>query len=107
MEQNQQWRRLSGERIQIPITEEVTNMLQREIAEGNEIRACIGTDSQVHGKQTAFATVIVFLRKGKGGFMYIRTAKTAMRMTIRQRMLLEVTQSVSVAYELCNIFSRF
>jgi len=71
MEQ-QQWRKLSGERITIPIADEVTNVLKREREAGHEMKVCIGTDSQVKGNETEFATVIVFIRKGKGGFIRLR-----------------------------------
>ena len=108
MEQiEQQWRKLSGERIKIPIADEVSKVLMREREAGHEMKVCIGTDSQVKGKETEFATVIVFIRKGKGGFMYIHNEITKQRMTIKQRMLMEVGKSIEVAYALCNIFSRF
>ena len=106
-QEQQQWRKLSGERIKIPIADEVTNVLKREREAGHEMKVCIGTDSQVKGKETEFATVIVFIRKGKGGFMYIHNESTKQRMTIKQRMLMEVGKSIEVAYELCNIFSRY
>ena len=106
MEQ-QQWRKLNGERIKIPMADEVTNVLKREREAGHEMKVCIGTDSQVKGKETEFATVIVFIRKGKGGFMYIHNESTKQQMSIKQRMLMEVGKSIDVAYALCNIFSRF
>lgn len=108
MEQEQkQWRKLSGERIKIPIAEEVRNVLVREREMGHELKVCVGTDSQVKGKVTEFATVIVFIRKGKGGFMYINNEITKQKMSIKQRMLMEVGKSIEVAYALCNIFSRY
>jgi uncharacterized protein len=106
-QEQQQWRKLSGERIRIPIAEEVNNVLMREKEMGHELKVCIGTDSQVKSKVTEFATVIVFIRKGKGGFMYIHNEITKQRMNIKQRMLMEVGKSVEVAYALCNIFSRY
>jgi uncharacterized protein len=107
MEQKQNWRKLNGEQIKIPIAEEVGNVLINERKAEHEIKVCIGTDSQVKGKETEFATVIVFIRKGKGGFMYIHNEITRQRMSIKQRMLMEVHKSIEVAYELCNIFSRY
>jgi uncharacterized protein len=106
-QEQQQWRKLSGERIKIPIADEVTNVLIREREAGHELKVCIGTDSQVKGKETEFATVIVFIRKGKGGFMYILNELTKQKMSIKQRMLMEVGKSVEVAYALCNIFSKY
>jgi uncharacterized protein len=107
MEQQQQWRKLSGQRIAGPIKDEVTAVIAKERAMGHDLKVCIGTDSQVKGKETEFATVIVFIRKGKGGFMYIHNETTAQKMSIRERMLLEVAKSIEVAFALCNIFSRY
>ena len=106
-QEQQQWRKLSGERIKIPIADEVSKVLMREKEMGHEMKVCIGTDSQVKSKVTEFATVIVFIRKGKGGFMYIHNEITKQRMSIKQRMLMEVGKSIEVAYALCNIFSRY
>jgi len=107
MEQEQQWRKLNGEWIRIGIADEVTNALMREHEIGNELKVCIGTDSQAKGRITEFATVIVFIRKGKGGFMYIHNETTKQKMSIKERMLTEVAKSIEIAYALCNIFSRY
>lgn len=103
----QQWRKFNGEVIHHPIGLEVRNVLMREKENGNEIKACIGTDSQVKGSITQFATVIVFIRKGKGGFMYIHNETTRQKMSIKQRMLAEVAMSIDVAYSLCNLFTFY
>lgn len=105
--EQRQWRTLSGRWVQQSISQEVMQVLAKETAIGNQLKVCIGTDSQVKGKETEFATVIVFVRKGKGGFMYIHNETTRQRMSIKERMLLEVAKSIDVAYELCNIFSRY
>lgn len=107
MEQEQKWRKLNGERIRISIADEVTNVLMREKEMGHDLKVCIGTDSQGKRKVTEFATVIVFIRKGKGGFMYIHNETTKQKMSIKERMLTEVAKSIDVAYALCNIFSRY
>ncbi|WCL81429.1 ribonuclease H-like YkuK family protein [Saprospira sp. CCB-QB6] len=99
------WRKLNGSRILLPIKEAVDKTLAKELAEGHDIKVCIGTDSQVRGKQISFATVIVFLRKGKGGFMYIKPELQTGQMSIRERMITEVAKSVAVAYELTDIFA--
>lgn len=101
------WRKLSGEIIRQPIEKEIEETLARELAAGHELKVCIGTDSQVKSRETEFATVIVFIRKGKGGFMYIHNESTRQRMTIRERMLSEVAKSIDVAYALCRLFSRY
>jgi predicted RNase H-related nuclease YkuK (DUF458 family) len=51
--------------------------------------------------------VIVFIRKGKGGFMYIHNESTNRKMSVRERMLAEVTKSIEVAYELCGLFTTY
>jgi uncharacterized protein len=107
MEQEQQWRKLNGERIKIPIAEKVNRVLMQEREAGHDLKVCIGTDSQVKGRITEFATVIVFIRKGKGGYMYINNETTKQKMSIKERMLMEVAKSIDIAYELCNIFSRY
>ena len=107
MEQQRQWRKLNGERINIPIEEEVMHVLMREREAGNEIKVCIGTDSQVKSRETEFATVIVFIRKGKGGFMYIHNETTKRKMAIKERMLEEVARSIDTAFKLCNLCIAF
>ena len=101
------WRRFNGETIHIPIKNAVEEAIKREHDKGVHLKVCIGTDSQVKGDETEFATVIVFIRKGKGGFMYIRNEVTLQKMGIKERMLVKVAKSIDVAYALCNIFSRF
>jgi predicted RNase H-related nuclease YkuK (DUF458 family) len=82
-------------------------VIVREKEAGHYLKVCVGTDSQVKGKETEFATVIVFIRKGKGGFMYIRNETTTQKMSVKQRMLLEVATSIEVAYALCRLFTLY
>lgn len=97
------WRRLDGTKIEDPIKEVVANTIKQETAKGHRIKVCIGTDSQKRGEWTGFATVIVFLREKKGGFMFIRSSRTNQQMGLKERMILEVSKSVEVAYSLCDI----
>ena len=101
------WRKLNGDRITIPIEDEVRKVLIREKEMGHELKVCIGTDSQVKGKETEFATVIVFIRKGRGGFMYICNETTDRKMSVKERMLLEVSKSIDTAYGLCRLFTLY
>lgn len=103
----QQWRKLSGEKIMQPIEDEVRSVILKEKQMGHELKVCIGTDSQVKHGIVEFATVIVFIRKGKGGFMYIRNEVSKQKMSIKQRMLLEVSKSIETAFELCRIFTLY
>ncbi len=101
------WRRLNGERIEQPLVEAVERAIVREQAAGHRLKVCIGTDSQVRASGIEFATVIVFLREKKGGFMFIRNERTDRTMGIRERMITEVGKSVEVAYALCDLLDRY
>ena len=101
------WRRFNGETIHIPIKDAVEEAIKREHDRGVHLQVCIGTDSQVKGDETEFATVIVFLREHNGGFMFIHNEKTKQRYNIKERMLVEVAKSIEVAYELCNLFIQY
>jgi predicted RNase H-related nuclease YkuK (DUF458 family) len=105
--QQQQWQYFNGTPIKQPIEEAVRQALLKEKAAGNTIKVCIGTDSQVKSRETAFATVIVFVRQGKGAFMYICNQGTKRKMPVKERMLKEVACSIDVAYRLCQLFIAF
>ena len=101
------WRKFNGDPIELPITDAVESAIKRETEKGYRLKVCIGTDSQVKGQETEFATVIVFLREGQGGFMFIHNEKTLQSFTIKERMLTEVARSIEIAYELCHLFTRY
>lgn len=105
--EHQKWRKLDGSYIMKPIEDEIRSVILKEKESGHQLKVCIGTDSQVKGKETEFATVIVFIRKGKGGFMYIHNEMSKMKMSIKQRMLAEVAKSIEVAFALCKIFTIY
>ncbi|MCY7410994.1 MAG: ribonuclease H-like YkuK family protein [Chitinophagales bacterium] len=102
-----EWRKFNGERIQSSIHDAVEDVLKQQLAEGNKIKVCIGTDSQVTGNLTEFATVIVFLKEKRGGFMFIHNEKTSQKMSIKERMLSEASKSVEIAYHLCDLFDQY
>jgi len=99
------WRKFNGDPIQLPIKSAVETAILRETQAGFKLKVCIGTDSQVKGAETEFATVIVFLREGHGGFMFIHNEKTRHVYSIKERMLVEVAKSIEIAYELCDLFT--
>ena len=101
------WRKFNGDPIQLPIKTAVEEAISKEINEGCQLKVCIGTDSQVKGKETEFATAIVFLREGRGGFMYIHNESTLLKYSIKERMLVEVAKSIEIAYELCDLFNHY
>ncbi len=101
------WRKFNGDPLDLPIKQAVENTIKRESNKGYHLKVCIGTDSQVKGSDTEFATVIVFLREGHGGFMFIHNEKTKQRFSIKERMLVEVAKSIEIAYELCPLFTSY
>lgn len=101
------WKKFSGENLSAPVLDEVEKTIEREYAAGNKLKVCIGTDSQVKGAVTDFATVIVFLREHKGGFMFINQERTSRKMSIKERMLCEVQKSIEIAYSLCDLLDLY
>ena len=101
------WRKFNGDLIDAPIKNAVESAIQKETQSGYRLKVCIGTDSQVKGADTEFATVIVFLREGRGGFMFIHNDKTKVVYSIKERMLVEVAKSIEIAYELCDLFTKY
>ena len=99
------WRKLSGERLTNPLSEEVEAAILRE--RENRLKVCIGSDSQVRGEITDFATAIVFIREGKGGFIFMNHYKSNIKYSLKERMIKEVSDSIEVAYELCPLLDKF
>lgn len=101
------WRRLNGQRIDKSIKDAVRQTIIDETARGNKLKVCIGSDSLDRSGTVEFATVIVFLREKKGGFMFINNEKVRKRMSLKERMILEVAKSVEVAYSLCDLLDQY
>jgi predicted RNase H-related nuclease YkuK (DUF458 family) len=101
------WRKLNGETLQLPIKDAVSDAIKKETDLGHKLKVCIGTDSQVKGAETEFATVIVFLREKRGGFMYIQQDKSYQKFSLKERMMVEVSKSIETAYELCELLNNY
>ena len=101
------WRRLDGQRIELPIKDAVEKTIIREKELGHKLKVCIGSDSQVRGGSVEYATVIVFLREKKGGFMFIQNSRENRKMSLRERMIFEVSKSIEVAYALCDLLDKY
>ena len=102
-----EWRRLNGQRIEAPLLDAVEQTIEQQYAEGYKLKVCVGTDSQAVGDEVHFATVIVFLREKRGGFMFISNDKSDRKMSLRERMIMEVGRSVEVAYTLCPLLDLY
>ena len=103
----QKWRNMSGKVFEGSIIKLVKDAIVREQKAGHRLKICVGSDSQAYQDHIAYATVVVVLREGKGGFMFIRNLKGNTKIGIKERMLKEVTMSVEVAYALCNMLETF
>jgi len=101
------WRTLNGDRIETSLKTAIEQTIRREHAAGNKLKICIGSDSLDRAGVVEFATVIVFLREKKGGFMYISNDKLHQRMSIKERMIAEVARSVEIAYSLCDLLDKY
>lgn len=101
------WRTFSGNQITKNIEIAVEEAILREQNAGHNLKVCIGTDSQVRGKKIDFATVIVFLREGRGGFMFVSRQTFRQKMSLKERMLFEVSKSIEIAYKLCNLLDEY
>jgi len=101
------WQKYNGEYLRIPIQEAVESAIVKENQLGNKLKVYIGTDSQVKRRTVEMATVIVFLREHKGGFMFIQKDRITRRMSIKERMLLEVQKSIETAYHLCPLLDKY
>ncbi len=101
------WRTFNGDKIDLPIKKKVEATIIKETKLGHKLKVCIGTDSQVKGSTTEFATVIVFLREKRGGFMYISNYKSEKKMSLKERMIHEVGKSVEIAYHICDLLDKY
>jgi predicted RNase H-related nuclease YkuK (DUF458 family) len=101
------WRRLNGDKIEGDIIKQVEKTIVEEHQKGFRLKVCIGTDSQVKSEVIEFATVIVFLREKRGGFMFINNSSMKGSMSIRERMIHEVSKSVEIAYNLCSLLDQY
>ncbi len=104
---NMKWRKLNGEQLSQPLKESVEQTIIRETEKGFKLKVCIGTDSQVKSGETEFATVIVFLREKQGGFMFISNDKYIYKLSVKERMLMEVQKSIEVAYDICSLLDKY
>lgn len=102
-----EWQKYNGEYLRLPIMDAVEAAILREKQLGNKLKVFIGTDSQVKRGTVEFATVIVFLRDHKGGFMFIHKDRKNHDMSIKERMLLEVQKSIDTAYHLCPLLDQY
>ena len=105
--QQEIWQNMKGKFFQKPIEILVEEAIIREQNLGYQLKVCIGSDSHVYGNEIQYATAIVFVRKGKGAFTFIRKQKEFQKISIKERMLNEVNKSVEIAYRIFEILEKY
>ncbi|MEN1785227.1 MAG: ribonuclease H-like YkuK family protein [Bacteroidota bacterium] len=101
------WRNLKGTVYDTPIVQLVEEAIVREQKAGHRLKICVGSDSQGYGSHISYATVVVVVREGKGGFMFIKNEKGKPHIGTKERMLKEVALSVETAYSICQVLERY
>lgn len=101
------WGRYQRGKIKTPINDYLIELFEKEIADGNELKVCIGTDSQRHGGNTKYTTVVLVLVKGKGG-MIIHTSETRKNLhSINEKMIAEIGITIEIAQEICWVMDLY
>ena len=126
------WKRVNSGAIKEPILEYLEKLFDYEIEKGRRLKVAVGTDSQKSGKGYKFATVILIMTEeslgfekdgteimsGKGAMIVAATWWEEMKASTRlkrhreievlnQRMLLEVSKSIEVAYEIAPLLDLY
>lgn len=102
-----EWFRFNRQKLTSPIDVVIDSSILRELNQGHKLKICIGCDSQVKGNIIDFATVVLILREKKGGFMFYKINRKMGKMSIKERMINEVSIAVNTAYELCPILDKY
>jgi predicted RNase H-related nuclease YkuK (DUF458 family) len=126
------WKRINVGPVKEPIIEYLEKLFDEELAKGNRLRVAVGTDSQKSGKGYKFATVILVMAekslgfekdgteifKGNGGMVIGATFWEEMKASttakkhreievLNRRMILEVSKSIEVAYEIAPLLDLY
>jgi predicted RNase H-related nuclease YkuK (DUF458 family) len=100
------WKTYSGKIIEEPIEKAVEQVIEHFKTEKQKIKICIGTDSSVKTSHIDMVTVIVFYVIGNGGFMYVKKQKLQTKMSMRERMMAEVSASIETAYQIHPVIEK-
>ena len=105
--QQEIWQNMYGKTFPQPLEILVEQAIIRELEMGHDLKVCIGSDSHVYGDCVHYATAVVFVRKRKGAFTFIRKQKEFQKISIKERMLNEVNKSVEIAYRIYEILDQY
>lgn len=101
------WKTSTGKLLDTGLATVLETSIEEELTKGNQVKLCIGTDSQVKNGTVYYATVVVVLRVKKGGFMFVQKSTGRSNIALKHRMIEEVGKSVAVAYELSPILKKW
>ncbi|MCS6980972.1 MAG: ribonuclease H-like YkuK family protein [Flavobacteriales bacterium] len=101
------WRNFHGHEVGRSIEEVLRSDFHRLREQGYDIRLCVGTDSHVHGDWIQFATVLVVIVKGNGGFMYVKKHRVRGSMSLRERIMTEIAYSIEAAGEIQGFVEQY
>lgn len=106
--------------IEEPIIDYLERIIDEQIEKGINLVVSVGTDSQKHGRQYKFATVILITMTedlgggvivGRGGKIihttYTHVFKQMNKELVNERMVFEVGKSVEVAYEIAPLLDLY
>lgn len=92
------WRTFYGEPLEVPLARQVRSDVEWLVGRGRQVKVLVGSDSSTFNGVTRFATAVVIWNVGRGGHMYVGTEKVERPMNTFDRLMEEVTRSVSVAF---------
>lgn len=126
------WKRVNNGPINEPIIDYLEKLFDKEIELGRRLKVAVGTDSQKSGHGYKFATVILIMTEeslgldkdgseivvGRGAMVIGSTFWEEMRAStkskrhreievLNQRMLLEVSKSIAVAYDIAPLLELY
>ena len=105
--ENKKWRTYAGEYLDGLMPDVLEPFIIAELDKGEELKLCIGTDSQARNKLTDFATVVVMLRKQRGGRMFIHKFSQKKIYSLNERLITEVAYSLEVASKLGKLIDKY
>jgi predicted RNase H-related nuclease YkuK (DUF458 family) len=108
-----EWYRLNKGKIKEPLIEYLEKLFDEALENGSKYRVAVGTDSQQYGKTWKFATVILLIMESGDGsashgakVIYSKYSNQDI-MTINERMVREVAESIGVATEIVDLVDLY
>jgi predicted RNase H-related nuclease YkuK (DUF458 family) len=113
------WER-AGKKINVPLLDYLDNLIKEEFDLNHQLSVSVGTDSQRSGRGYKFATVILItVREDIGGGVTVGRGGKIISATyhmnvfnknkegVNERMLMEVSKSIEVAYEIASLLDSY